>query len=239
MQFKQSNTQIKQKLKKILNDDDVFKGFNDQSKEKFLAQCSVHRYLPEQIILHQKQHTNQLFILISGTIQTGWLQTNGQIRIHQYLTDSTAFNLAALIQNEPMSFDYFAADRVEIAAIDGSLFVSELQQQPEALWEMLNLMTKRMYRLFKQNHYLKTANLKQKITNHFKIIIESSIPTANNHCSIPFKLSQNEFANMFNVSRQTLNKQLKDLQNEGILEWKYHDIQIFDIKKLKAMSELD
>ena len=228
----------KQKLQQILEQDQMLCDFSDASKQQFLSKAVVQKFLPEQLILQQDQYVQDLYILLSGCIQTGWLQVNGQFKIHQYLNITSAFNLAALIQHQPMSYDYFAADRVEVAVLSGDLFLSELKQQPDALWQLLNLVTKRMYRLFQQNHYLKTADLSQKIAHHLLSLLNVERHLDANQCQVSMKMSQQLLANMFGVSRQTLNKHIQLLHKRGILNWRQGSVEVLDLKALLSLSQL-
>ncbi|WP_320077539.1 helix-turn-helix domain-containing protein [Acinetobacter shaoyimingii] len=70
-------------------------------------------------------------------------------------------------------------------------------------------------------------------------MIEQEGMVQNSQCKIFFKLSQEMFANMFGVSRQTLNKHLQGLLKEHVLQWKQGYIEIFDYEKLIHIGELD
>ncbi|TCB52401.1 helix-turn-helix domain-containing protein [Acinetobacter sp. ANC 4779] len=51
-------------------------------------------------------------------------------------------------------------------------------------------------------------------------------------------MSEQNFAKLLNVSRQTLNKQLQYFIQEHIVEWSDSQIRIIDIHRLKQISQL-
>ena len=67
---------------------------------------------------------------------------------------------------------------------------------------------------------------------------QQAIPTIQVHSTIQFKMSQQEFAELLNVSRQTLNKQLQYFIQQHIVEWNYSQIRILDFQRLKQISQL-
>lgn len=235
------NKQARQRLVEVLQHDEVFQAFSDAAKQQFLRQASYQHYLPEQALLYQQQKPKDVFVLLAGTLQVGWLQQSGQLKINQYFNQRSVFNLVALIQNQPLSYDYFAMDRVEIAVLSGELFFKTLKTEPDAMWQILQMMTKRMYFLFQHNHYMQTGDLPQRIAHHLLMLEKQQPPRhkGQNECILPFKMSQHAFAALLNVSRQTLNKHIQNLQKQGILQWHYSHVHILDLASLDKLSQLN
>lgn len=70
------------------------------------------------------------------------------------------------------------------------------------------------------------------------ILGQQAIPAIQAPSTIQFKMSQQAFAELLNVSRQTLNKQLQYFIQEHIVEWNYSQIRILDFQRLKQISQL-
>lgn len=226
-----------EKLKHILHTDDVFHGFSAEAKAQFLAQAYMHRYLPQQHLFNQQQHVDAVYILLSGCIQIGWLQTNGELKINDYIHRHSAFNIVALLQHKVLTYDYFAVGSVEIAYIPATLFLHILKQEPEAMWQLLHLLSYRMYNLFEQQRYLQTGSLEQRIARYLIKMHQQYGERIGDIDMIRFRMSQQEFSELFNVSRQTLNKYVQNFVQSGLIEWNYSQITILDIQRLKQMSQ--
>ena len=227
-----------QKLEKILHDDELFQGFTEAEKQSLLSLSKIVRYLPGQQILRQQQQLDYLYILLSGSLQIGWLQANGELKTNNFLGHYTAFNLVALLQNQPVNFDYFTLGRVEVAIISKTEFLQILQTNAQASWSILQVLSKRMYHLFEQNRYLKTASLNQRMARHL-LSLQSQYGIKEGQTGlIHFKISQQEFSELFNVSRQTINKHLQHLMQDGLIEWNYSQVKILNLDKLQQLSEL-
>lgn len=124
-----------------------------------------------------------------------------------------------------------------MAVISGQVFLEQLQQQPQAMWQIIQLLSERMYSLMEKNRYLQTASMTQKIARHLITLGQQARPVGQEKSTIQFKMSQQEFAELLHVSRQTLNKQLQYFIQQRIVEWNYSQIRIIDMQRLKQLSQ--
>lgn len=175
-------------------------------------------------------------MLLSGRMQIGWLLSDGEFKVSDYVKMYSVFNLVPFLQQKPLNFDFYAVEQVEVAVISGQVFLEQLQQQPQAMWQIIQLLSERMYGLMEKNRYLQTASMTQKIARHLISLGQQARSAGQANSSMQFKMSQQEFAELLHVSRQTLNKQLQYFIQERIVEWNYSQIRILDLQRLKQIS---
>ena len=226
-----------EKLQQIFGQDAVFSAFNTQSHQTLLQHVKYLRFLPQQQILHYQQKMNDIYVLLSGRMQIGWLLSDGEFKVSDYVKMYSVFNLAPFLQQKPLNFDFYAVEVVEVAVISGQVFLEQLQQQPQAMWQIIQLLSERMYGLMEKNRYLQTASMTQKIARHLITLGQQARPVGQEKSTIQFKMSQQEFAELLHVSRQTLNKQLQYFIQQRIVEWNYSQIRIIDMQRLKQLSQ--
>jgi CRP/FNR family cyclic AMP-dependent transcriptional regulator len=226
------------RLQQILEEDAVFSGFTAQAQQTLLQQVKYLRFLPQQQILRYQQKLDDIYVLLSGRMQIGWLLGDGEFKVSDYVKMYSVFNLVPFLQQKPLNFDFYAVEQVEVAVISGQVFLEQLQQQPPAMWQIIQLLSERMYGLMEKNRYLQTASINQKIARHLIILGQQAMPLSQTHSTIQFKMSQQDFAELLNVSRQTLNKQLQYFIQQHIVEWNYSQIRILDMQRLKHISQL-
>ena len=236
--FKMLTSSAKQKLELILMQDELFQGFTSSERQQLLHASKIMRHLPNRQILKGKQQLDYVYILLSGSLQVGWIQANGEMKTNDIIGHSMAFNLVALLQNTPINFDYFTLGNVELALICKDTFFKILQSNAQASWGMMQVLSKRMFNLFEQTRYLKTASLSQRIAIHLlKLNHQYGIKEGQSDL-IQFRISQQEFSELFNVSRQTINKYLRHFLDDGLIEWHYSQIRILDRERLEQLSLL-
>ncbi|MGD9700523.1 Crp/Fnr family transcriptional regulator [Acinetobacter sp.] len=226
-----------EKLQQIFGQDAVFSAFNTQSHQTLLQHVKYLRFLPQQQILHYQQKMDDIYVLLSGRMQIGWLLSDGEFKVSDYVKMYSVFNLVPFLQQKTLNFDFYAVEVVEVAVISGQVFLEQLQQQPQAMWQIIQLLSKRMYGLMEKNRYLQTASMTQKIARHLITLGQQARPVGQEKSTIQFKMSQQEFAELLHVSRQTLNKQLQYFIQQRIVEWNYSQIRIIDMQRLKQLSQ--
>lgn len=225
-----------EKLQQIFGQDAVFSAFNTQSHQTLMQHVKYLRFLPQQQILHYQQKMEDIYVLLSGRMQIGWLLSDGEFKVSDYVKMYSVFNLVPFLQQKPLNFDFYAVEQVEVAVISGQVFLEQLQQQPQAMWQIIQLLSERMYGLMEKNRYLQTASMTQKIARHLISLGQQARSAGQTNSSMQFKMSQQEFAELLHVSRQTLNKQLQYFIQERIVEWNYSQIRILDLQRLKQIS---
>ena len=226
-----------EKLQQIFGQDAVFSAFNTQSHQTLLQHVKYLRFLPQQQILHYQQKMDDIDVLLSGRMQIGWLLSDGEFKVSDYVKMYSVFNLVPFLQQKPLNFDFYAVEVVEVAVISGQVFLEQLQQQPQAMWQIIQLLSERMYGLMEKTRYLQTASMTQKIARHLITLGQQARPVGQEKSTIQFKMSQQEFAELLHVSRQTLNKQLQYFIQQRIVEWNYSQIRIIDMQRLKQLSQ--
>lgn len=226
-----------EKLQQIFGQDAVFSPFNAQSYQILLQHVKYLRFLPQQQILHYQQKMGDIYVLLSERMQIGWLLSDGEFKVSDYVKMYSVFNLVPFLQQKPLNFDFYAVEVVEVAVISGQVFLEQLQQQPQAMWQIIQLLSERMYGLMEKNRYLQTASMTQKIARHLITLGQQARPVGQEKSTIQFKMSQQEFAELLHVSRQTLNKQLQYFIQQRIVEWNYSQIRIIDMQRLKQLSQ--
>ena len=226
-----------EKLQQIFEQDAVFSAFNAQSHHILLQHVKYLRFLPQQQILHYQQKMGDIYVLLSERMQIGRLLSDGEFKVSDYVKMYSVFNLVPFLQQKPLNFDFYAVEVVEVAVISGQVFLEQLQQQPQAMWQIIQLLSERMYGLMEKNRYLQTASMTQKIARHLITLGQQARPVGQEKSTIQFKMSQQEFAELLHVSRQTLNKQLQYFIQQRIVEWNYSQIRIIDMQRLKQLSQ--
>ncbi|TCB52402.1 cyclic nucleotide-binding domain-containing protein [Acinetobacter sp. ANC 4779] len=94
----------------------------------FNAAGEISTFLPQQHILRYQQKLDDVYVLLSGRMQIGWLLSEGEFKVSDYVNMYSVFNLVPFLQQKPLNFDFYAVEQVEVAIISGQVFLEQLQQ---------------------------------------------------------------------------------------------------------------
>lgn len=112
-----------------------------------------------------------------------------------------------------------------------SLMQKDLNLMEEVMNNLYSLMIMHHNRIYNASFML----ARERILHSLLQLIIDTTPTANDTYITPFPLTQRNFAHSLNVHFTTCNKILKELRDDGIIEFKDKNLYIYDKEKLENL----
>lgn len=219
--------------KTIQNLNHIFLGLNEDEIKNIIQKSHIKKYQKGEIILNKDNCTDALYLLLEGIIHIGYLSRSGRFHAFHYYSEKSLLNLMPCIKNESLDYDYYAFNQVRILQIPRELFLAELNKNKDLSNGVLGLMAQRMHNLLNEIKFLHVANLHQKVC---KILFDLAQQYGRIHqlgTEIEIKISQHDLADLLSSSRQTINKEIKNLVNQDVIYWQYENIIIKNHHYLK------
>ena len=215
----------------------IFKSVSEDDINDLLRISTIKKYQKNEIILNKNIDENALYILMEGIIKIGYLNPNGRLHTFLYFSDKKPINLVNCFISQGVEYDYYAFNQVSIISIPKQQFLEKVENNEGFKNACFEIMSLRMKYMSYQIKFLNVANLHQKIC---KTLIDLNSNYGIKHAigsEILLKLSQNDFADLISSSRQTINKEIKNLVNLNVIQWQYESIIIRDLDYLKKQIE--
>jgi CRP/FNR family transcriptional regulator, cyclic AMP receptor protein len=219
--------------KTIQNLNHIFLGLNEDEIKNIIQKSHIKKYQKGEIILNKDNCTDALCLLLEGIIHIGYLSPSGRFHAFHYYSEKSLLNLMPCIKNESLDYDYYAFNQVRILQIPRELFLAELNKNKDLSNGVLGLMAQRMHNLLNEIKFLHVANLHQKVC---KILFDLAQQYGRIHqlgTEIEIKISQHDLADLLSSSRQTINKEIKNLVSQNVIKWQYENIIIKNKDYLK------
>ena len=216
----------------------VFKNISDNNLKYILDKSSVKKYQKNDLILNKENSSDELYILLDGIIQIGYLSLSGRFHAFNYYSEKHLINLLPCLNSQAIDYDYYAFNQVRILQIPKTVFKEEIKNNNELKQDALDILSLRMHYLIEQVKFLQVANLHQKVC---KILLDLSGQYGEKHVlgtEIRLKISQHDLADLLSSSRQTINKEIKNLKEQDVVFWQYENIIVKDIGYLKNQINL-
>ena len=193
-------------------------------------QLRLRQFLPEQSLNLAEQ---DVYLLIQGRIQMGCLDYAGKLHICEYIQASQLLNVLACLEKTALQHDYFSLSSGRLLHIPQALFLQQLQHNHLFKQAIFQWLSKRLWHSAQAQRYLVAGRLKQRIAYQLLSLSEQSATKAR-----LIHISQQQFANLLQVSRQTLHSHLRELLQLGFIEWRYHQVKILDVDALQDVARL-
>ena len=211
----------------------IFKNLSEHEINFILKMSFIKKYQKGDLILNKENCRDAVYILLDGIIQIGYLSPSGRFHAFNYFSEKSPINLLACINEQVIDYDYYAFNQVKILHISIAVFSNEISNNNALKQDALDILSLRMQYLLQQMKFLQVANLHQKIC---KILFDLSHQYGQKHplgTEIRLKISQHDLADLLSSSRQTINKEIKNLTSQDVIFWQYENIIIKNYEYLK------
>ncbi len=211
-----------------LNDVLLFKGMNEKEINAALEFLKAHKehFKKNEMILHAGDHTNELGLILSGSV---FLEQNDlwgnrsiltSLETHQFFAE-----VFAMVPNTKILVDVTAAEDTDILFLKINCLLEE-NSHPKAIVNKLtqNLLRISMnmnLRLTTRNFHTSPKTIRDRILSFLNTY---AIETGEKYFDIPY--DRQALADYLNVDRSALSKELSSMKKEGLIDYQKNHFRI-------------
>lgn len=205
-----------------------------------MKSARMERYSRRTQVLAHDRHRRELLVVVSGCLEISSMSSNGRKYVNALLGPGQVAPLVRLLEDVPLAYDYHAHEDSVIVHLPSDAVIAVLDAEP-VLWRdvaKLGLQRQRLSIVLLQNQMLNSIHGRVAATLmslvHF---YNGQGPGTGEDDGGPLvRLSQNDLAAMLGLSRQTINKELGRLVEEGAIDMRYKRIRIVDAERLARIA---
>lgn len=186
-----------------------------------------------QTLFYKGDEGTALYIVRKGTIKIVLPSRIGDEIIVTIFSEGDFFGEMALLDGEPRSADAIAIEPSEVFVLKRSDFLAFLQSNVNAIESILSLLSKRLRstdELLEDTCFL---NISVRLAKKLVDLSKSYGRKEGDIVHIDLSLTQKELGDMIGATRESINKELKNLREKQIIKTSGNKIQILDIDRLR------
>jgi CRP-like cAMP-binding protein len=218
-----------------------------------MKSARLERYGRRTQVLAHDRHRRELLVVVSGCLEISSMSSGGRKYVNALLGPGQVAPLVRLLEEVPLAYDYHAHEDSVIVHLPCDAVIAVLDAEP-VLWRdvaKLGLQRQRLSIVLLQNQMLNSVHGRVAATLmslvHFyggqgqgTDSATSATSGATSEEGEPIgplvRLSQTDLAAMLGLSRQTINKELGRLVEEGAIDMRYKRIRIVDAERLARIA---
>ncbi|WP_164078332.1 Crp/Fnr family transcriptional regulator [Alteromonas facilis] len=180
---------------------------------------------------------NGFHCVLDGRIKVSNLHSSGKQMVLAYLDSGSWFGEISMFDGLGRSHDAHAEQTTRLAFISRADFHRLLRLNPDAYQFFTQLLCQRLRTTFNFIDASASLTLKQQLAKRL-VLLSSNFGqrlVGTDNCEIT--ASQETLAMMINSSRQTVNRLLKEMEQQGFLRTHYGRITLLDLTGLKTLCE--
>lgn len=177
-----------------------------------------------------------LCILVTGSMKVSMTSAAGKRHILGYLESGQAFNVIGVLDGGPSVHDAVAHEETLTLLIPRASLLAAMEREPRLSMAMIQLLCRRsrVFYDYVAEHAL--LPLRARCARLLVSLAHQYGASRQDGYIVSLKLSQEEFADMLGRSRQSVNKELRTFESEGLIKTRYSQFIIVDLPALKAIA---
>lgn len=204
-------------LHRHVDDCPLFGQWDLQQKIQLVESAKAIHLLSGEALFCRGDTEKKLYLLLSGSVKGALLSEEGNEAIIDLVGTGQWFGGLNIVDNRPHSYSAVALEPTLCMSFDGNLIKRIVDANPVFYREVANLLCERLRAQLNWTE----ENLLWPVKKRIVIRMENMA----SRCGTPFedgliiqtRISQDVLASMLGVTRQTLNKELRELKQSGVI----------------------
>jgi len=196
------------------------------------------RFRRNEVIFHQGDPGDSLHIVAGGAVKILLPSAEGEEAIIATLREGDFFGELSLLDGAPRSATAAALEPTETLVLPRPIFRDLMEDDPGLRDALLAGLTRELRRLTSHVEELHFLDLAGRLAMRLTRLARDTDPTAQKEVKLNWPYTQSDLAAMIGGTRQSVNRLLSELVDDGLLRIEPDNIVIADLDALARRAEL-
>jgi CRP-like cAMP-binding protein len=203
--------------------------------DRLAAASHARRYADGEMVLQAGVTTDHLAAVAQGSLLSQRSLMNGKTVLVGYLLAGQVTGHLAILDGDPPALDAVANGETDIILIPGAVFLEIVSNDPVRLMSIIKSLCRRT-RLDYEGIILRAGNSTRCQIAKLITYWARGIPKNDSGIyTLDIGITQDQIAAQLGCTRQTVNRVIAQMVQEGILARPYGQLRIRDVEKLNAI----
>lgn len=215
----------------------LFRRLPDVELEALARQVVRRRFGRNQLIFSQGDRGDGLYIVAQGHVTITRENWDGGELILGVNEPGEYFGELALFDDEPRVASVTAIEGCETFFLSRDAFRQFLRAHPDAVFTCLQVIVRQFRRLTELADEIALLDLRSRLARRLLRLADQGMVGTPDGAPASFRITQQQLANMMGATRESVNKRLHALADEGMVELTRGEIMILDRERLEECAE--
>lgn len=221
---------------KSLQEGPLFRGMDRQILEAMLPELEIRHWSARQARMAPEDMVNEFCVLVAGRVKITRqnFQTGRELTL-SLLGPGDGFNVVSLLDGKPHKVIAETLDPVTVLCASVTRWQGWMDKYPEFLHIILRYVERQMYQLSELASDLALHDTMTRLAN---LILRNFENQHTNHRRDLLRgLSHEELAHLIGTVRVVVNRLLRELKAEGLVDCEGGELHVLNLKKLLEKAE--
>ena len=205
--------------------------------DSIASRLRVRRFRRNEVIYHQGDPGDSLHIVAAGAIKIVLPSSEGEEAIIATLRPGDFHGELAILDGEPRSATATAVEPSEDLVLPRPVFIELLDTVPGLRDALLAGLSKELRRLTGHVEELHFLDLAGRLATRLARLAEEAQRDSHGEVALDWPYTQSDLAAMIGGTRQSVNRLLSELVEEGLLRIERDLLVIVDVQRLARRGE--
>jgi CRP-like cAMP-binding protein len=210
---------------------------DDATLEAVAGTLRMRRFRKGEVIFHQGDPGDSLHIIESGSVKIALPSPEGAEAIIATLRRGDFFGELALLDGAPRSATAASLERTDTLVLSREQFHSLIETAPGLRDALLAAVAHELRRLTGHVEELHFLDLAGRLAMRLTRLARESQPNAAGEVALDWPFTQEDLANMIGGTRQSVNRLLSGLVDDGLIRIERDTLVITDVERLARSAE--
>lgn len=219
----------------LLADLDLFRKLRADELDRLVAFTRWMQPKARSILFRKSDPGTSMMVVREGRVKVCTHSEDGKELVLNMFGPGEVFGEIALLDGSPRTADAITIDDCELLVLDRRDFIPFLLEHSDASVRMLEVLTHRLRRTTQLLEDVAFLEGPSRLARRFVHLAEFSGRQVDDGIFVDMALSQQQLGNMVGMTRESINKQLRQWRDEGLISWTRG---YYTINNLEELSKL-
>jgi CRP-like cAMP-binding protein len=224
-------------IRRLVGRDSLLAALPEDSIQKLLALGKPRRFAKGEVLIQQGDEGDSAYLILSGAVKVSVVSPAGREIVFAYLSVGDLVGDISILDERPRAASSTAAEAVNTMVIRGADLHREMAANPELARAVIRFLCARLRatnQLLESDRSFQTG---PRLARGILRLLRERSRGNEDAASIDFAISQTDLGAFVSLSRENVNRQLKDWSRAGLLEVKAGKIIVKDREALEDAAE--
>ena len=222
----------------LLASSHLFRNIDKSDLEQLAKYTKLKSFKNREVICRRGDLGTQMYLIANGRVTLHTDSDEGKELGFGFLNKGDVFGEIALFDGGVRTATVKAIEKTELLVIERRDFLPFLEKTPRAALQLLSTMAARLRSTDEHFEDIFFRNLPGRLAKKFLGLAESYGRETDKGIEIDLKLSQGEIGKLTGATRESINKQMRAWEADGLIDCTKGFITIKDPEKLEELSDL-